>query len=427
MPYDSTPSNDRKTAPRVTTSEGSAGVVGPQRPAGAGDHYLRDELYRLVREDPKIFTFLEEGSLDGIWYWDLQAPDNEWMSPRFKAFFGYADHEITDSPDWWQNNIHPEDLRVAIDNFEKHKADPDHPYDQIVRYWHRDGSTVWVRCRGLIIRDTDGTPKRMLGAHTDVTELKRTQQALEAANAELAELNEELNRLNEQKDKFYGIIAHDLRAPFTALLGLSELLARGAAELEPVQVVEYASLVHRAADDGHKLLEDLLDWTRLQLGHMDYSPVSFDIEDLIQSNLRRFAPLAASKKVELRTTGRHDFPVYADSRMIDTVLRNLISNAIKFTPAGGGIVLETQHVNEAVELAVRDAGIGISGAQLKELFTLGAQSVRRGTDGETGTGLGLYLCQELIDRNAGKLTVESVVGRGSTFRVFLAPGRPTAG
>jgi len=226
---------------------------------------------------------------------------------------------------------------------------------------------------------------------------------------------------------YYGIITHDLRAPFAALFGLSELLARGAAELAPDQVVEYASLVHRTADDGHKLLEDLLDWSCLQLGHMDYSPVSFDIEDLVQSNLRRFAPLAASKKVELRTESRHDLSVHADSRMIDTVLRNLISNAIKFTPAGGSVVLETQHVNGTIELAVRDTGIGISDAQLKDLFTLGTQLVRQGTEGEAGTGLGLYLCQELIDRNGGKLTVESVVGRGSTFRLSLAPGRPTPG
>jgi len=196
--------------------------------------------------------------------------------------------------------------------------------------------------------------------------------------------------------------------------------------LEPNQVIEYASLVHRAADGGHKLLEDLLEWSRLLLGHLDYAPVTFDIEDLVQSNLSRFAPLAASKKVELRTEGRHDLTVHADSRMIDTVLRNLISNAIKFTPAGGSIVLETRHANKTVELVVRDTGIGISSDRLKDLFTLGIQSVRRGTDGEAGTGLGLYLCQELIDRNGSELTVESDVGRGSTFRLSLAPGRPGA-
>jgi len=431
MPFDSRMSKDRKPASEPHRGGPGVNTASPQPPgdpaAGTQEHYLKDELYRLVREDPMIFTFLEEGSLDGIWYWDLRAPENEWMSPRFKSLFGYADHEVIDSPDWWQNNIHPEDLKIAIDNFEKHKADPDHRYDQIVRYRHRNGSTVWVRCRGLIIRDEDGTPRRMLGAHTDVTELKRTQQALEAANAELAGLNDELNRLNEQKDKFFGIIAHDLRAPFTALLGFSELLERGVGELAPNQVIEYASLVHRAADGGHKLLEDLLEWSRLQLGHLDYAPVTFDIEDLVRSNLSRFAPLAASKKVELRTEGRHDLLVHADSRMIDTVLRNLISNAIKFTPAGGSIVLETRHADKTVELVVRDTGIGISSDRLKDLFTLGIQSVRRGTDGEAGTGLGLYLCQELIDRNGGELTVESVVGRGSTFRLSLAPGRPTSG
>ena len=120
------------------------------------EHYLKEELYQLVRSDPAIFEFLQAGSLDGIWYWDVERQDQEWMSPRFKELFGYRDDEIPNTSEWWQANIFPEDRDVALDNFAKHLADPNHPYDQIVRYRHRDGSTVWVRCRGLAIRDDDG-------------------------------------------------------------------------------------------------------------------------------------------------------------------------------------------------------------------------------------------------------------------------------
>ena len=139
------------------------------------EHYLKAELYRLVQQDPSIFEFIQNGSLDGIWYWDVENPEQEWLSPRFKEVFGYEDHEIPNTSTWWQENIFPEDLVVAIDNFNRHCADPNHPYDQIVRYRHKDGSTVWVRCRGLAIRDANGKALRMLGAHTNVTALKEAE------------------------------------------------------------------------------------------------------------------------------------------------------------------------------------------------------------------------------------------------------------
>lgn len=138
-------------------------------------HYLKDELYALARE-PEIFEFIQAGSLDGIFYWDLENPEHEWMSPRFWEVFGYDPDEKEYLASEWQEMIDPDDLRVALDNFEKHCADPEHPYDQVVRYQHKDGSTVWVRCRGMAIRDETGKPTRFLGAHTDVTALKQAEQ-----------------------------------------------------------------------------------------------------------------------------------------------------------------------------------------------------------------------------------------------------------
>ena len=150
------------------------------------EHYLKKELYELVRSDPAIFEFLQAGSLDGIWYWDVERQDQEWMSPRFKELFGYRDDEIANTSEWWQANIFPEDRDVALDNFAKHLADPHHPYDQIVRYRHRDGSTVWVRCRGLAVRNERGEPIRLLGCHTDVTALKRAEEDLRTPSCRAA-------------------------------------------------------------------------------------------------------------------------------------------------------------------------------------------------------------------------------------------------
>lgn len=135
-------------------------------------NYLKNELYDLIKKDPKIFDFLQSGSLDGIWYWDLDNPEQEWMSEGFWEVLGIDPTTKQHLSSEWQDLIFKEDLEVALENFNKHCENPDHPYDQMVRYRHSDGSTVWVRCRGIAIRDETGKPIRMLGAHNNVTSLK---------------------------------------------------------------------------------------------------------------------------------------------------------------------------------------------------------------------------------------------------------------
>jgi PAS domain S-box-containing protein len=139
-------------------------------------NYLKTELYELIKKDESIFDFIQESSLDGLWYWDLQNPENEWMNAKFWTVLGYNPEEMPHKSSSWQNIINQDDLKVAIDNFTKHCENPNHPYDQIVRYTHKNGSTVWIRCRGLAIRDENGKPIRMLGAHQDISEIKRSEQ-----------------------------------------------------------------------------------------------------------------------------------------------------------------------------------------------------------------------------------------------------------
>ena len=140
--------------------------------------YLKNELYDLINNDTGIFEFIQSGSLDGIWYWDLENPKFEWMSPKFWETLGFNPAEKKHLASEWQDIIFQEDLKLAIENFEKHCVDPNHPYDQIVRYKHKNGSTVWIRCRGLAIRDKNGKAIRMLGAHTDITDLKETEKEI---------------------------------------------------------------------------------------------------------------------------------------------------------------------------------------------------------------------------------------------------------
>lgn len=148
------------------------------------ENYLKKELYDLIQSEQSIFEFIQSGSLDGIWYWDLEQPENEWMSPKFWETLGYNPEEKKHLSSEWQDIINQEDLKLATENFYKHCHDPNHPYDQIVRYQHKDGSTVWIRCRGLAIRDESGKANRMLGAHTDITDLKNIENELSRLTTE---------------------------------------------------------------------------------------------------------------------------------------------------------------------------------------------------------------------------------------------------
>ncbi len=159
-----------------------------------------------MRNDSSFFDFFQMGSLDGLWYWDLEKPENEWMSERFWTTLGYDPAEKEHCSSEWQNLIHPEDFKVANDNFVKHCENPDHPYDQVVRYRHNDGSTVWVRCRGIALRNSEGKPIRMLGAHIDVTGQKRAEEQLRIRTLELERANEDLKRALENVRTLRGML-----------------------------------------------------------------------------------------------------------------------------------------------------------------------------------------------------------------------------
>jgi len=142
------------------------------------ENYLKEELYELLRNDPLLFDFIQDAMLDGIWYWDFENQENEWMSERFWKTFGYDPSEKQHLSSEWQEMIHPDDLLLVQKNLAKHIEDPSYPYDQVVRYTHKNGSIVWVRCRGIALHDHSGNVTRILGAHNDVTNIMQKQQEL---------------------------------------------------------------------------------------------------------------------------------------------------------------------------------------------------------------------------------------------------------
>lgn len=166
-------------------------------------NYLKDELYTLIQSDTSIFEFIHVNSLDGLWYWDLENPEQEWMSPRFWEVLGYDPSSKQHLSSEWQDIIFQDDLALAIENFHKHLADPNHPYDQIVRYIHKNGSTVWIRCRGIAIRNDKGMATRMLGAHNDVTSVINILHEKEENNQLAIKYKEELKKrkISEENER----------------------------------------------------------------------------------------------------------------------------------------------------------------------------------------------------------------------------------
>ena len=174
-------------------------------------HFLKAELYKLMRVDASYFEFIQNGSLDGLWYWDLENPDDIWMSPRFWETLGYDPATKKHLSSEWQEIIFPDDLNVAIENLSKHLENPNHPYDQIVRYKHQDGSTVWVRCRGIAIRDKKGVPTRILGAHNDITVIMNLKQELTQRD-NLKVLNENLRKKSQDEIQLYDCVYYNTKS-----------------------------------------------------------------------------------------------------------------------------------------------------------------------------------------------------------------------
>jgi len=249
--------------------------------------------------------------------------------------------------------------------------------------------------------------------------LKREIAERTLAENEIEKQRDELRKLNQQKDKFFSIIAHDLKSPFTALLGYSSMLSSGAANFDQNKLVESSRAVHESAESVFKLLENLLEWSRLQRGRMEFDPGLVDLKEIFDTNFELFAPTAKDKAIQLTDLQKGPLEVFADARMVDTVVRNLVNNAIKFTPERGNVTVSARRNGNCAEVEISDTGVGISADKAARLFQLGERTSTTGTGGETGTGLGLHLCKELVEKQGGQIYVESTEGEGSVFRFTL--------
>ena len=360
-------------------------------------HYLEAELTTLVQERSEIFEFLQSGSLDGIWFRDLQNPDNEWISPQLWRLLGYdpADREHLASE--WLDMIHPEDRKAAVENVTLHNADSSHPHEQIVRYQHRNGLMIWVRCRGLVIRDSDGNPHRMLNVHNDITRMKQLEQELDRARTELQE--------------FTRATSHDLRAPLRSISGFAQLLERSLGDRLTEKEQHYMMRIDSGVKRMSALVQDLLTYSRLD-GEQRRGEV--DLND----SLRRIEKALSVLMEETGASIHHDvLPIVnADPIMMRQLLHNLVKNAILYrapdrTPM---IHITSRAEGERWSISVADNGIGIEPRFYARVFEL-FQKLHSGE----GTGVGLALCQKIIILHGGIMSLTSEPGEGTVFTFTL--------
>lgn len=233
-------------------------------------------------------------------------------------------------------------------------------------------------------------------------------------------VEEELREVIATKDKFFSIIAHDLRSPFQGFLGLTEVMAADISGLTQDELSTLIKEMHIKASNLFVLLENLLEWALMQKGTINFSPQVCSLSEIVKHGVDAINQSAAQKEVDIINSIPDSIRVYVDEMMINSVLRNLLSNAVKFTSKGGKVILSAKDLgNRMIEVSVIDSGIGMSDTLCKKLFKIGEKVGRKGTEGEPSSGLGLFLCKEFIEKNGGRIWVVSQEDCGTIIKITL--------
>lgn len=250
------------------------------------------------------------------------------------------------------------------------------------------------------------------GVLYDISKRKQTE-------LDIAAKNRELEQLNAEKDKFFSIIAHDLKSPFNSIIGFCDLLIGAINKKNFDKSQHYAAIIAQSSNKAMDLLNNLMEWAQARTGRVKFKPEHIEISDYITEITELYFDIAGQKSITISNHLPWEFSIFADKAMISTVFRNLISNALKFTMPGGKVLISAIKDNDEIIFSVQDTGIGISGNRVEKIFNIDRAKTTLGTNNEEGTGLGLILCKEFVEIHGGKIRVESEDGLGSTFYFTL--------
>jgi PAS domain S-box-containing protein len=281
--------------------------------------------------------------------------------------------------------------------------------DQEIRMKNKDGTIFHCSISARLWLDENNQPLKITGIMRDISVRKQAEQ-------NIRQKNEELRVINSEKDKLFSIIAHDLRTPFNAFIGLTEIMVRKSSTISAAELEKFAGSMHTTAVNLYSLLENLLLWSGNRQGNIPFNPKNLDLQSLILDCACTLKESAERKNISLVYDIPENVRVYADPNAFQTILRNLLSNAIKFTHREGRItVAARESASDRIEISCSDTGIGIEPEVLDNLFSIHSKINRLGTEGEPSTGLGLLLCKEFVEKHGGTMMVSSEPGQGSSF------------
>jgi len=358
----------------------------------------RDEIFNQFLENSPIYIFFKDAKLRTL---QLSRNYESWLGKKMEELIGKTSKELYQA-DIAKSMYESDKLSlkngIKIENEEELNG----RHYSIIKF------PIQIQ----------GKPSCLAGFIIDITDRKQAEMAMKESEARLQELN-------ATKDKFFSIIGHDLKSPFNSIMGFSNLLITQIEEQDYVGIVKYATIIQQSSQRAMDLLQNLLEWSRSQMGKMEFDPQPFDIYLLINEVIELLKDTAIQKSITIHREIHQNTNVLIDRLMVGTILRNLLSNAIKFTHPGGEIVISTRQVQNKCMITVTDNGIGMKQENIDKLFRIDKSYSTMGTQNEVGTGLGLILCKEFVDKHKGEIWVESHRGsqgkeNGSKFH-FTVP------
>lgn len=310
------------------------------------------------------------------------------------------------------DNIFDEDTAARLSEYEKEIIADETTKELEIQITLPDGSIHELFFHSTLYTDLNKKFNGIIGIIHDITRLKEIEQNLKKSEKLLIDAN-------RSKDQFFSIIAHDLKAPFTGLLGFSEYMATSFEELDEDEIRDFSNRIYSSAKNAYSLLEDLLQWSRLKTDRLAFHPTELMLKEYTLHQVEKFAQEAAQKQIEIVETISENVYVFADSAILEDILTNLVSNAVKFTGEHGKISMSAQETGNFVMIEICDTGRGISEEDQKKLFRIDVNRSSIGSNKEFGTGLGLILCKEYVEKHGGTIQVESSPEKGSTFSFTL--------
>jgi PAS domain S-box-containing protein len=373
----------------------------------------RKEVEIILRDREERYELAISGTNDGIWDWNI-ITNQIYYSPTWMRIIGYEHNPLPHLFSTWADNVHPDELEMALSDINNHLEGETDVYQNNHRIKHSNGNYIWIAAKGKCIRDQEGKAYRLVGIITDIIDKKIAEEQLKSAK-------EEAEIANQTKSQFLATMSHEIRTPMNAVIGMTGLLLDTSLTSQQQEFVE---IIRNSGDAMLTLINDILDFSKIESGKLEIEEQTFNLRSCIEESLDLVAPKASEKNLELAyiMDAESYELISGDLARLRQILVNLLSNAIKFTKSGEVILslsskLQDQSSSELHEIifTVKDTGIGIPEDRMSRLFKPFSQVDASTTRQYGGTGLGLVISQRLVEMMGGQITVKSKIGQGSSF------------